>query len=59
MIYHKSKVHVADNSGATAAECIKVLKKKNQIAKVGNLIVVAIKSARVNRKVKKVKLGRH
>lgn len=58
MIFHKSKLFIADNSGATNAQCIKILKKKKQIAKIGNIIVMAIKSARVNKKVKKGKFAK-
>lgn len=53
MILVNSKLYIADNSGATGAQCIKVLKKKRQIANIGTIIVITIKSARVNRKVKK------
>lgn len=52
MIYVESVLQVADNSGALKAQCIKVLKNKN-FAKIGDEIVVAIKKAKPNTKIKK------
>jgi len=53
MITMKSKLFIADNSGALVAECIKVLRKKKNIGKVGDIIIVAIKKAYFKKKVKK------
>jgi large subunit ribosomal protein L14 len=53
MISMKSKLAVADNSGALVVECIKVLRKKKNIGKVGDIIIVAIKRAYFKKKVKK------
>jgi len=53
MITMKSKLPVADNSGALIAECIKVLRKKKNIGVVGDTIIVAIKKAYFKKKVKK------
>lgn len=52
MIYVESVLNVADNSGAIKAQCIKVLKNK-KFAKIGDEIVVAIKKAKPNTKIKK------
>jgi large subunit ribosomal protein L14 len=49
----KSKLPVADNSGALIAECIKVLRKKKNIGIIGDIIIVAIKKAYFKKKVKK------
>jgi large subunit ribosomal protein L14 len=48
----KSKLSVADNSGALIAECIKVLRKKKNVGIVGDVIIVAIKKAYFKKKVK-------
>jgi len=53
MISMKSKLAVADNSGALVVECIKVLRKKKNIGTVGDVIIVAIKRAYFKKKVKK------
>lgn len=34
MVYHKTKLKIADNSGATLAECIKILHDKKQVGEV-------------------------
>lgn len=52
MIGIKTRFFVADNTGARIAECIKVLKKKYQHAKTGDLIVVALKKVRKKKKMK-------
>lgn len=57
MIYVETKLNVADNSGAIKAQCIKVLNNKN-FAKIGDEIVVSIKKARPNKKVKKGEVHR-
>jgi large subunit ribosomal protein L14 len=53
MITMKSKLTVADNSGALLVECIKVLRKKKNIGCVGDIIIVAVKKAYFKKKVKK------
>ena len=50
----QSKLKVADNSGAKEVQCIKVLGgSKRRVASVGDIIVVSIKEALPNSKVKK------
>ena len=54
MIQMQSKLSVADNSGAKEVACIKVLGgSKKRTASVGDIIVVSVKSALPNSKVKK------
>lgn len=54
MIQAYSVLDVADNSGARKVQCIKVLGgSKRRYASVGDLIVVAVKEAIPNAKVKK------
>ena len=54
MIQMQSKLSVADNSGAKEVACIKVLGgSKRRTASVGDIIVVSVKSALPNSKVKK------
>jgi len=54
MIQVESMLIIADNSGARKAQCIKVLGgTKRKYASVGDIIVVAIKSASPGGKVKK------
>lgn len=54
MIQSESKLKVADNSGAKLLLCIKVLGgSKRRYASVGDIIVVSIKEAMPNSKVKK------
>ncbi|MBD3270872.1 50S ribosomal protein L14 [Candidatus Peregrinibacteria bacterium] len=46
MIQQMTKLHVADNSGAKIAQCIKVLGgSKRRYASIGDVVVVAIKHA--------------
>jgi len=54
MIQMQSRLKVADNSGALQVQCIKVLggSKKN-IAHIGEKIIVSVKKAYPNSKVKK------
>lgn len=52
MIQMQSWLKVADNSGAKEVQCIKVL-GGSKIASIGDIIVVSIKSAIPNSKVKK------
>ena len=54
MIQMKSRLDVADNSGAKSVMCIKVLGgTRRRYAHVGDVIVVAVKDAAANAKVKK------
>lgn len=59
MIQHLSVLDVADNSGAKKLQCIKVLGgSKRRYASVGDIIVVSIKEAMPNGKVKKGQVAR-
>ena len=54
MIQMQSRLDVADNSGAKKIQCIKVLGgSKRKYAHLGDLIVVSVKEAMPNGKVKK------
>ncbi len=54
MIQMQSRLDVADNSGAKKIQCIKVLGgSKRKYAGIGDLIVVSVKEAIPNGKVKK------
>ncbi|MGQ9705938.1 MAG: 50S ribosomal protein L14 [bacterium] len=54
MIQQQSRLHVADNTGAKVALCIRVLGSSGKkYARVGDKIVVAIKDAIPNTNVKK------
>ena len=54
MIQAQTKLKVADNSGAKVLSCIKVLGgSKRRYASVGDIIVVSVKEAMPNSKVKK------
>lgn len=54
MIQMQSRLRVADNSGAKVVQCIKVLGGSGRrTAGVGDIIVVSVKSAMPNSKVKK------
>ena len=54
MIQMQSKLKVADNSGAKTVQCIKVLGgTRRRTAGVGDIIVVSVKNALPNSKVKK------
>ena len=53
MIIVESKLNVADNSGAKLVQCIKVLGgSKRRSANIGDLIVVTVKEAIPNGKIK-------
>jgi len=53
MIIAETKLNVADNSGAKLVQCIKVLGgSKRRSANIGDLIVVSVKEAIPNGKVK-------
>jgi large subunit ribosomal protein L14 len=54
MIKMKTRLNVADNSGAKEVMCVKVLGgSKRRFAAIGDIIVVSIKEALPNAKVKK------
>lgn len=54
MIREQTRLDVADNSGARELECIRVLGgSKRKTASVGDIIVVAVKEAIPERRVKK------
>ncbi len=54
MIQTQTKLRAADNSGAKVLQCIKVLGgSKRRYARVGDIIVVSVKEAIPNSKVKK------
>lgn len=59
MISLKTRVLVLDNTGAREAEIIRVLKKKKEQCNIGDIVIVAIKKASHDKKVKKhdVKTG--
>ena len=59
MIQIESVLDVADNSGAKRVKCIKVIGgSKRKYASVGDIIVVSIKDAAPNGKVKKGQVAR-
>jgi large subunit ribosomal protein L14 len=59
MIQAESILDVADNSGARKLECIKVLGgSKRKYASVGDIIVVSVREAAPNSKVKKGDVAR-
>jgi len=59
MIQTETVLQVADNSGARRVKCIKVLGgSKRRYARVGDVIVVAVKEAMPNGKVKKGEVQR-
>ncbi len=54
MIQMQSRLDVADNSGAKKVQCIKVLGgSKRRYASLGDIIIVSVKEAAPNSKVKK------
>ena len=54
MIQMQTRLNVADNSGAKEVMCVKVLGgSKRRFAHIGDIIVVSIKAAMPNAKVKK------
>lgn len=54
MIREQTRLDVADNSGAREVECIRVLGgTRRRTASVGDVIVVAVKSAIPDRRIKK------
>jgi len=59
MIQAQTKLKVADNSGAKLLSCIKVLGgSKRRYASIGDVIIVSIKEAMPNSKVKKGDVAR-
>jgi large subunit ribosomal protein L14 len=54
MIQMQTKMNIADNSGAKEVACIKVLGgSKRRYASIGDIVIVSIKEALPNSKVKK------
>ncbi len=54
MIQMQSRLKVADNSGAKEVQCLKVLGgSKRRYASIGDVIIVSVKDAMPNSKVKK------
>ena len=54
MIQVQTELHVADNTGARIVECIKVIGgSKRRYASIGDIIVVAVKEAIPDGKIKK------
>ena len=59
MIITETKLNVADNSGAKLVQCIKVLGgSKRRSASIGDVIVISVKEAIPNGKVKKGEITR-
>jgi large subunit ribosomal protein L14 len=59
MIQQETNLDVADNSGAKRVQCIKVLGgSKRKTASVGDIIVVAVKEAQPDGRVKKGEVAR-
>ena len=59
MIQMQSRLDVADNTGAKSVMCIKVLGgSKRRYASIGDVIVVSVKEAVINAKVKKGEVAR-
>lgn len=59
MIQVQTHLDVADNSGAREVECIKVLGgSRRRYASIGDIIIVSVKSAIANSKVKKGEVAR-
>nr|YP_009370816.1 ribosomal protein L14 [Pharyngomonas kirbyi]ARO47982.1 ribosomal protein L14 [Pharyngomonas kirbyi] len=52
MINVQTKLDIVDNSGGILAQCIRILRKRH-LANVGDLLIISIKNARPNKKVKK------
>ncbi|MBN2164255.1 MAG: 50S ribosomal protein L14 [Pontiellaceae bacterium] len=53
MIQEQTRLKVADNSGARSVMCIRILGTKSRVARVGDVIRVAVKEAQPNGVVKK------
>ena len=54
MIQMQTRLNVADNSGAKEVQCIKVLGGSHKrVAQIGDIVVVSVKEALPNSKVKK------
>ena len=59
MIQMESVLEVADNSGAKRVKCVKVLGgSKRKYASVGDIVVVSVKQAAPNGKIKKGQIAR-
>jgi large subunit ribosomal protein L14 len=59
MIYHRTIIDVADNTGALKVLCIKVLRTKYNRGSIGCKVITCVKRYIANKKVKKgeIKLG--
>ncbi len=54
MIQVGTKLRVADNTGANLVQCLRILKgTRHRYAKIGDIIVVSVKSAEPRKMVKK------
>nr|BBC77680.1 ribosomal protein L14 [Nitzschia sp. NIES-3576] len=53
MIYPQTILNIADNTGAKKLMCIRVLKKINKNAKVGDIIIGVVKEATPNTLIKR------
>nr|YP_007890489.1 ribosomal protein L14 [Andalucia godoyi]AGH23983.1 ribosomal protein L14 [Andalucia godoyi] len=59
MIVFQTNLKVADNSGAKRVQCIKILGgSKRRYASIGDILIVSVKEALPNRKVKKGEVQR-
>lgn len=59
MILFMTNIKVADNSGAKKVECLKILGgSQRKSANIGDILVVSVKEALPNRKVKKGEIQR-
>lgn len=56
MIQKKTRLKIYDNSGAKITECVHIIKKKKNIATLGDKILVAIKKLDVHKKINKKSL---
>lgn len=58
MIIVGTHLRIVDNSGAKTAQCIRLLNKSNKkLAKIGDYVVVSVKSLKRNLPKKKVSIG--
>ena len=55
MIHLETKLKIKDNTGVKIEQCIKIYKKKT--GTIGNLILISVKSLRLNKK-KKIKINK-
>lgn len=52
MVFIKTKVNITDNSGGKLGECIRVLRSKYENAFLSDFIILSVKKAITNKKVK-------